>query len=358
MPHPYLTARWVPAVLGLSLLATGCGQDPAAAADANEPAALTVLTAPAETTDIRASYTTTSHLVADREAPIVARVGGDVVDILVEEGDYVEKGQLLARLDGQRLRLELRRAETEVSKAAGELRRMTLLHQRNLVSTAALDDMQYRVNELRAGFELRRLEHGYTDIRSTIAGVVSMRAIQPGTHVNIGQTLFNVADTSRLVATLAIPQAELARFDVGNPVTVTTDAGPGASVHGSVARLSPTIDTATGTFRATVYLDNDAGTLAPGMLGRFDVAVALHRNAVVVPAGAVVREDQAAVVYTVHDGAAVRRRVRTGIEADGKVEILDGLSAGDSVVLEGQSRLRNGARVLARATPVTHRSAG
>ena len=107
------------------------------------------------------------------------------------------------------------------------------------------------------------------------------------------------------------------------------------------------IDAKTGTFRATAYIDNEDGALAPGMFGRFSIAYEKHENALLVPRNAVLREDDQVVVYVVEDGAASRRAVKLGIEAAGEVEVLDGLSEDDQVVVTGHGSLRDGSRVLA-----------
>ena len=112
-------------------------------------------------------------------------------------------------------------------------------------------------------------------------------------------------------------------------------------------RISPTIDARNGTFRATAVIDNAAGTLAPGMFGRFTIAYEKHADAMVVPAAALIDEDDESAVYVVNDGEVVRRIVTTGVETDGKVEILAGLNDDDVVVVVGHANLRDGSRVLA-----------
>lgn len=329
-------------------LTAACSDAPADVDSATDPAApLAVLSVPAEIMTIEATYRTTAHLEADAEAEALARVPGQVIDVAHEEGDRVQAGEVLATLDGDRLRLDMQRARTELDMATSELRRMAELKARSLVSVAAFDDMNFRVDELKAQYELRRLEYEYSAIRAPIAGIVSARNVKPGDQLGTGQAAFRITDTATLVARLPIPQTELHKFKVGSSVTVSTDAASGEQSTATIARLSPTIDASTGTFRATLYIDNSAGRLAPGMLGRFAVAFDRHNDVLVVPTDALVREDNATVVYVIHEGTAVRKTVSTGIEANGRTEITAGLSADDQVILSGQSRLREGSRVLA-----------
>ncbi len=328
----------------------GCARGDASVDQTPEnTAALPVTVAPAEIADIHATYKTTATITADAEAPILARVGGEVVEILVEEGDVVRKGQVLARLDGDRLRLEMRQAKAEFDKAAREYSRTADLHARNLVSTAAFEDLKYDRDAKQASFDLKRLNHDYTSIRATISGVVSSRDVKLGANVSAGQTVFNVTDTSRLVAYLNIPQAELSKFSAGNTAMVAVDSAPDTRFDATIARISPTIDTKNGTFRATLDIDNADNELAPGMFGRFTIAYEEHNDAVVIPVSAVVLEDNETIVYVVENGSAARRSVQTGIRSGGLVEVLTGLAGNEKIILSGQSQLRDGSRVLASA---------
>jgi len=336
------------AIVAASL--TGCGVGEAKSNESLPAADVTalpvVVTAP-ETSDIYATYKTTANIVADSEAPILSRVDGAVVEILVEEGDEVREGQLLARLDGARLELEVLEARVKLEQATRELERLSQLSQRGLVSAASIDGLRFDVESLEAEYALKKLEYGYTEIRATISGVVSAREIKVGAQMTVGDSAFRITNTDKLVAYMTIPQTELAKFSAGHEATVSVDAMPEAAFRASIARISPTIDTRTGTFRATAYIDNVDGALAPGMFGRFTIAYDRHADALVIPLAATVQEDGVTVVYVVNDGTAERRPVRTGIVSDGKVEILSGLDADELVVLTGQSGLRDGSRVLA-----------
>ncbi len=298
-------------------------------------------------TDIYATYSATATIGSDADAPVVARVAGDVVALLVEEGDYVTAGQALARLDGERLRLEMLAARANLDQARSELARNLDLSKRGLISAAAFDNLQYDLEALEATYERRQLEYSYATIRAPIAGYVAAREIKPGQHLAVDQVAFRITDTSELLAYLQIPQAQLAKFAAGHEVSIEVAAMPGETFPARIARVSPTIDTRNGTFRATAVIDNAAGALAPGMFGRFTIAYEKHADALVVPAAALIDEDDESAVYVVNDNEVVRRVVRTGVEMNGKVEILAGLSEQDVVVVVGHSNLRDGSRVLA-----------
>ncbi len=340
--------------IALVLTATGllaaCSESSARPPEATAPQpALPVAVEPVTTATVHATYATTATLDADIEARIQGKISGEIVEILVEEGDVVSPGQVLARLDGDRLALRARKARADYENARRELTRHTRLSERRAVSQAALEELEFRTDALYAALELAELEANYADIRATIGGVVSARHIKVGGQLALNEPAFDIADTRRLVAHLSIPQTELAKFSSGEAVNVSVDSAPGETVPATIARISPTIDSSTGTFRATVYLDNQSGILAPGMFGRFTVAYETHLDATLVPSEAVVVEDGTTVVYVVERGKAKRRPVQTGIRSADQTEVISGLTDGDLVIVSGQTQLRDGSRVLASA---------
>ena len=297
--------------------------------------------------DVYAKYQATSTIASDADAPVLARVPGQVTQLMVEEGDQVERGQLLARLDGEKLRLEMLAAKANLEQAQRELARYTDLAQRGMVSASMFDGLKYDVAALEATYELKKLNFDYAEIRAPIAGVVSARNIKPGQTVAANSVAFRITDTRELVAYLQIPQTELAKIAAGQAATLRVDSMPETDFRASVARISPTIDVRNGTFRATLLVDNRRGDLAPGMFARFEISYEKHEGALMVPANAIVEEDGETTVYVVADGEVSRRNVEAGITADGRVEILSGLADDDEIVVLGHAGLRDGSKVLA-----------
>ena len=303
-----------------------------------------------ERNDIFATYQATTTIASDGDAPVVARVPGEIVELLVEEGDIVEEGQVLARLDGKRLELEMLSAKADLERAQGEFDRNADLNRRGLVSNAMYDELKYELDALRATYELSKLNYDYSSIRAPIDGVVSERNVKLGQNIGTNLAAFRITDTSELLAYLTIPQTELAKFAAGHTATLAVDSMPGQVFNAEVVRISPTIDVRNGTFRATAFIDNSEGRLAPGMFARFQIAYEKHADAMTIPVQALVIEDELTAVYVVSDGQVTRRTIATGIQTDGHVEVLDGLEEDDQIVIVGQSALRDGSRVLASQT--------
>jgi len=346
------TGKPIIAILALaapSFLA-GCGVGQASVSDTEAIRAATpvpVQVAQPFRADIFATYDATATIASDADAPVVARIAGEVVELVVEEGTLVEKGQVLARLDGERSRLEMLAAKANLMQARTEYERNVDLNKRGLISASMFDNLQYDLEALEATYKLKKLNHDYSNIRAPISGVVAARNIKPGQHLAINEIAFRITDTSELVAYLKVPQSELAKFAAGHTASIEVASMPGDAFPAEIVRVSPTIDTRNGTFRATAVIDNAAGELAPGMFGRFTISYEKHADALVVPSVALINEDDVSAVYIVSGGEVVRRIVETGIETDGQVEILGGLSEDEVIVVVGHSGLRDGSKVLA-----------
>jgi len=354
-PGNMKTTKSIIAALALtgSALLTGCGVGEASVSDEETVQAATpvpVEVAQPYRADIYATYAATATIASDADAPVVARVAGEIVELLVEEGDRVAAGQILARLDGERLRLQMLAARANLKQARTEYERNIDLHARGLISASMFDSLQYDLEALEATYKLKKLTYDYSKIRAPIAGIVAAREVKPGQHLNVNDVAFRITETSELIAYLQIPQSELSKFAAGHAASIEVASMPGTDFPATIARVSPTIDARNGTFRATAIIDNKKGNLAPGMFGRFTISYEQHADALVIPAIALLDEDDVSTVYVVSDGEVVRRAVDVGIQADGNVEILGGLSEDDIVVVVGHSGLRNGSKVLASST--------
>ena len=345
-----LLAMFVLAIAVLPAL-SACGTGEASIVATDQAEAATPV--PVEVTtpvraDIYATYAATTTIGSEGDAPALARVPGEVVKLLVEEGDWVEQGQVLAHLDGERLRLEMLSAKANLDMGRGEYERYVDLNKRGLVSKSMFDGLRFDLEGLEATYELRKLQHNYSRVRAPISGYVSNRNIKLGQSVREGEEAFRITDTNQLVAYLQIPQSELEKFAAGHAATLEVDSMPGHKYAAKIARISPTIDTRNGTFRATAYINNELEELAPGMFARFSVSYEKHSDAMVIPAQALVEEDEQTSVYVVNDGEVTRRQIETGIESGGQVEVLNGLAGDEQIVVVGQSALRDGSKVLAR----------
>lgn len=330
---------------------TGPGADaevgtPAAGADAAEAQAeaVPVETARADEREIAASYTTTAALEAPGEAQVVAKTSGVLLELMAEEGDRVKRGQILARIDPDRPRLEVARTEAAMRKLEANYARSQQLADKRLVSADANEQLRYDLASARAAWEMAKLELSYTNIEAPIDGVIAQRMVKRGNLIQLNSALFRIVDDSRLDAVLNVPERELAILEPGQTVLLRADALPGQVFEGRVDRVSPVIDAGSGTFRVTCAFD--AGqALRPGMFGRIEVIYDQRDDVLTVPRSALLEEGGEPAVFVVRDGKAVRTPIEIGYAGSEFVEIRSGLASGDSVVTAGKLAIRDGATV-------------
>jgi membrane fusion protein (multidrug efflux system) len=351
-------ARALTALVMLALAATGCGggkkQAGAAKGDEEETPAVPVEVASLERGDVYAVYTGTAALETDADALVVAKVGGEVRQLLVEEGDKVEANQIMARLDGDRLRLEMERARANLRKLQQEYERNVQLHEKGLVSVGAFEDIKYELESLRAAYELARLEYSYTEIRAPIEGVVAERFIKLGNTISPNDQVFHVSDMDPLIAYVHVPEREFRRLSPGQPAQLVVDAIPSITFEARIQRISPVVDAETGTFKITMEVPDPSERLKPGMFGRFSIVWDAREDTLLVPRVAVLDMETEQSVFVVEGDLAHRRNVRLGYPKGDRIEVLEGLTGDEQLVVIGQTGLKDGAKVevIRRGQPV------
>lgn len=307
--------------------------------------------------DVYAFYSGTAPIEALAQADVIAKVPGELREILVEEGDDVKKGEVLARLDGDRLRLELNESQARLRKLQRDFQRNKDLRDKGLISEGDFEKIQYELEALQASYNLASLELDYTQIRAPIDGVVSERYVKLGNTIEIGAPIFRVTSFEPLVAYLYIPEREYRQISPGQPVRVDIDALAGTEIYAEVTRVSPVVDPDTGTFKITVEIDDTERRIKPGMFGRMTIVYDKHENALQIPRSAVMEELGVTSVFVVENDIAIRRRVKTGFGNDGLIEISDGLADDDRVISVGQIGLKPDAKVTVINAPRDNTSA-
>ena len=333
------------AFLTASMALSGCGDDATGKSregKADEPVAIPVEVRAPLRAEMLAVYTGTAALEADREASVVAKVSGEVRALMIEEGQPVRAGQLLARLDGDQLRLERDRAQATLAKLEHDYQRNIELHEKGLVAPGAFENLKYEVEAQRAAFELARLQLSYTEIRAPIDGVLSERMIKVGNTIKPNDVLFRVTDLEPLLLYVHIPERELGRLKPGQPANIQVDAVPGQAFVGSVARLSPVVDPQTATFKATIEVVDPTARLKPGMFARLGIVYERREQALQIPRTAIVDNEDGPTVFVVEADKAQQRPIRIGLANAGFVEVTAGLKGTEQVVVVGQSGLKSG----------------
>ena len=293
---------------------------------------------------ISASYSGTASLEAPAEAQVVAKSSGVVLQVLVEEGDQVQAGQVLARIDPDRARLEMERSRATVRKLENNFRRAQELLASKLVSAESVEQIRFDLESAKASYDLAQLELSHTNIVAPISGVVAQRMVKVGNLVALNAPAFRVVDISQLEGVLNVPERELATLRPGMPLRMVVDAVPGQVFEGKVDRISPVVDSGSGTFRVVCAFEG-GGTLRPGMFGRIEVVYDERVDALTMPRVALLEDEGEPAVFVVRENKAVRVPVELGYVNGELAEVRSGLVEGDDVVTAGKVAIRDGSEV-------------
>jgi membrane fusion protein, multidrug efflux system len=293
---------------------------------------------------IAATYSGTANLEAPGESQVVAKTSGVMVQLLAEEGQVVHKGQVLARLDGDRVRLEAERSAATVNKLENNYRRSQKLRQEKLVSADSDEQIRYELEAARASLALARLELSYTNIVAPINGVVAQRMVKPGNLINLNAPVFRIVDNSHLEAVLSVPERQMATLKVGMPLRMIVDAVPGTVFEGKVDRVSPVVDSGSGTFRVVCAFAG-GNNLRPGMFGRIEIVYDQRDQVLTLPRTALIEDEGESAVYVVRNKKAVRVPVQLGYVDGEMVEVTSGLKENENVITAGKVAVRDGTEV-------------
>jgi len=271
--------------------------------------------------------------------------GGALLRVTVEEGSRVNRGQLLAELDSRELDAQLLAARANQSVARATLERSEQLRTNQVITAAEFERDQAALISADATVSQLETRLGFTRIVSPMDGVVMQRFVQTGDIVGGASRLFTVADISTLVTQLPVSELEVPLLREGSEVQVRVDA-LGRDVPGRIRRIFPAADSVSRLVPVEISI---SGAQQAGLKPGFSVRVTLNlderSNALVIPTRAVVGAAGGQSVFVIREGRAERRRVRVGMDLDGKMEVFEGLAAGDTIITTGSALLRDGAAV-------------
>lgn len=293
---------------------------------------------------------------------LTAKVSGTVEKITFEEGQNVKAGDELIRLDvaERRADLEATRAAIATAKAQRDetnqkLQRAQQLRQTGAGTEAQVADLTLqartietaiRAAEARERAAAARLED--LIIRAPFDGRVGWRQVSLGALVDSKVAVTTLDDVSRMRLDFSIPETLVNRVKVDSPVQSTSLAIPGRTFEGKVALIDTRIDPVTRSAKLTAIIPNVDGLLKPGMFMNVSLQVAARDNALLAPEEAIVAEGPRQIAFVVKDGKIERRVVTIGQRQQGKVEIVRGLAVGETIVVRGVQRIRQGQPVQTR----------
>ncbi|MDD2900516.1 MAG: efflux RND transporter periplasmic adaptor subunit [Desulfuromonadaceae bacterium] len=308
---------------------------------------------------------------ARTSAAVSTRIPGSISVLRVREGDRVKKGQLLAQLDAQENQATAAVATAAVDEARRgldealsrkKLAETTFVRYQSLLAEQAVSRQEFDVRQTekdvasqgvaRAESRLAQAQQGaraatavsdYTRILAPISGVIASKQVDLGATVFPGQPILTIEDEGSYQLELSLPETVAPKVKTGTPVQVTLDA-VGSSFTAKIAEIVPTADPSSRTFVAKIMLTQKG--LKSGMFGRATLALGSTANGIIVPKKAIVERGALTSVWAVDSkNIAHMRIVKVGRQTGEQVEILSGLSAGDSIVVAGALKVTEGARV-------------
>jgi membrane fusion protein (multidrug efflux system) len=284
-------------------------------------------------------------LRSNESVTLKPEVMGRVAEFGFEEGSVVTAGTVLVRLDDSIPRAELAQAEAELELAQASASRARDLYARGAGSAAARDQAVATLRTSTAAVELARARLEKYRLVAPFDGIVGLRRVSPGEFVNVGTAIVNLESIDPIKLDFRVPEVMLSRVAAGQALVVTVDAFPDRTFPGTIVAIDPAIDPVGRSIAVRASLPNRDGILRPGLFARVRLTLREEPQAVMVPEAAIVPFGGRMLVMKVVDGKAQPQPVTLGLRRGGKVQVTEGLAAGDVVVTAGQMKLQPGAAV-------------
>lgn len=318
------------------------------------PPAHLVAAEPAERRPVRLTYLRTGTLRARRTVRIFNQEEGRITRMPFYEGDRVRRGERLAELDDALLRALVDKARATRRKAETDLERVRELISRRLTSEDELSRVETALEVAHADERVLNTRLGFTRIDAPFAGIVTARLVEPGDAIPRHTHILTLADPDSLVTELSVSELLVPYLRREDSVQVRIDALGPRTFRGRIARIHPTLDPQTRRGRVEIELDPVPQGAMAGQFCRVTLHTP-HIERLTVPFRALRHDRKGEFVYRVSDGVAHRTEVNSGLKIDERVEIVDGLQAGELVVVRGFLGLHDGKEVVLEKADATVR---
>ena len=284
----------------------------------------------------------TANLVAENEVMVLAEAEGRLAELRVEEGDFVERGQVLAVLVRDDEQIAFDKADVRAANANLSFDRAKRLATQGMIPQEQLEQatMDHRLAQQELAEAKWVLQK--TEIEAPFTGRLTTRNVTVGQHIRPGDELFVVTDFDPLVARIYLPEKDIVGLAEDRDVRITLQADEGVQFEGRIRQISPVVDIATGTVKLTIEAIQPPRAVRPGGFVTVDIVRETRDRAVLLPREAVIRELKRAHVFVAKDDIVVKRDIALGLEEGENVEVVSGLEAGEVVVVAGQGGLKDG----------------
>lgn len=307
--------------------------------------AIAVKTAKVSRTEVDLNFSSNGTFASNQELTLSAENSGRVTRIAVEEGDRVGKGQVLARIDNELLIVDTETAEANYQNAVRDLARYESSYKTGGVTQQALENARLRVKTTQAAVQSSKRKSSDANIRAPFSGVINKRSIEMGSYVSPGTALFEIVDVSKLKLQVTANESQVVNVKKGDEVTIKSTIFPDKEFKGRITFIAAKADNSLN-FPIEIELANTAASeLRAGMYGTAIFQFPKQDPTMTIPRSAFVGSVNSNKVFVLDGNKAVERKIVAGRIFGETVEVLEGLSEGESVIISGQINLINGSLV-------------
>jgi membrane fusion protein, multidrug efflux system len=324
----------------------------------------TVEVMPVFTKSITPVLTFTASLEPGWYSDISPKVDGRIAALNTDEGQFVTAGQVVATVENAEFANQASQAEgslyavrADLAQARADFDRAAMLFEQGAMSRQQYEAASSKVENLEGQVRSSQGNLGYmqnrlnnADVVTPHSGKVIKRYLQAGDYAKAGTAIFNVADTSVMLAKATVGEGQVTQVKLGDMAQVIIEALSDQPLMGRITKISPAATVPARTFVVEVTLDNTSDTLLSGLTAKVMANGREHPNAVVVPEASLVLFEDQQTVFVLNDDKVVQRKVKVGYVGDGLAEVLSGLNPGDLIVVAGQNAIRDGSKVQVTAT--------
>ncbi len=284
-------------------------------------------------------------LLANESVMIRPELDGRIAAIHFAEGHLVRKGEKLVSLDSSEIEAQLAAVDAALNLNRSRMKRAEELHAKNFISAQALDEARENLNQSIARKDEIQAKLDKMTIKAPFEGVAGLRQVSPGAYVKAGQDIARLEGIGTLKLDFRVPELYLGRLRQQQEVQVRVDAFANEVFGGAIYAIEPAVDEQTRTVLLRARVPNPEVRLKPGMFARVHLVLGTRENALLIPEQALVPRGTERYVYRVADGKAVLAKVEIGVRRPGEIEITKGLTAGETIVIDGQLKLQDGSPI-------------
>jgi membrane fusion protein, multidrug efflux system len=284
-------------------------------------------------------------LLSDEAVTVSSEIPGRLKEIHFQEGQPIEKGAPLFTLDDSVYQAQLADAEAKLKLAEQTHKRTSTLFTNKYATAQSADESASNLAVNNAAVELARVQLEKAHIVAPFSGIVGLRHVSVGEYITAGQALVNLEAIDPVKADFRVPEKFLPAIKVGQTILIKVDAFPDDNFEGKVYAIDPRLDVAGRSLLVRALVPNKDRRLRPGLFARVTVLLQLKEDALTVPEQAIVPQGDSQFVFKIVDGKVQFTKVVIGTRREGRVEIIEGLTAGDQVVTAGQLKIRDGSAV-------------